>query len=109
MIKRDLTKTTLNISQPDLITNTTQGFNEDVKQLMIYNNLDTKYKGIVHNQEKVTKVLYDIHKRYRSGVGLLLYTVKYSRPELSNVVREISKCIDEANMRHYKALLCSIK
>ena len=31
MIKRDLTKTTINISQPDLITKMTQGFNEDVK------------------------------------------------------------------------------
>ena len=31
MIKRDLTKTTLKISQPDLITKMTQGFNEDVK------------------------------------------------------------------------------
>ena len=30
-IKRDLTKMTLNISQPHLINKVTQGFNEDVK------------------------------------------------------------------------------
>ena len=50
MIKRDLTKTTINISQPDLITNMTQGFNEDVKSLMNLNTPNTTHKGIVCNQ-----------------------------------------------------------
>ena len=50
MIKCDLTKMTLNIYQPDLITNTTQGFNEDVKSLMTFNNSSKPQKGIVGNQ-----------------------------------------------------------
>ena len=36
-IKRDLTKTAIKISQPDLTTNMTQGFHEDVKSLMDLN------------------------------------------------------------------------
>ena len=44
-----------------------------------------------------------------SGVGLLLYLVRHSQPELSNVVRELFKCMDEAKMSHYKALLIAIK
>ena len=31
------------------------------------------------------------HTKYRSGVGMLLFLVKYSRPDISNSVREISK------------------
>ena len=44
-----------------------------------------------------------------SGIGSLLYLVKHSRPGLSNAVCELSKCMDKANMIHYKALLRAIK
>ena len=36
-IKGDLTKMTLKISQPDLITMMTQGFNKDLKSLITFN------------------------------------------------------------------------
>jgi len=36
-------------------------------------------------------------KRYQSGVGSLLYLLKHSRPELSNPIRELSKCMTMAN------------
>ena len=54
-IKRDLTRTTLNIYQPDLINNMNQGFNEDVKSLMTFNTPATPHKGIVCNKETDTK------------------------------------------------------
>ena len=43
-IKHDLTKTILKISQPDRITKMTQGFNEDIKSLMIFNTPATPHK-----------------------------------------------------------------
>ena len=46
MIKRDLTKTNLNIYQLDIINRMTQGFNKYVKSLMTFNTLDTPPKGI---------------------------------------------------------------
>jgi hypothetical protein len=36
----------------------------------------------------------ELQSRYRSGVGMLLYLTKYSRPDISDVVRELSKCMD---------------
>ena len=48
-IKRDLTKMTLNISQPDIINKTTQGFNEDMQSLMTFNTPATSHKGVVRN------------------------------------------------------------
>ena len=43
-------------------------------------------------------------KMYRSGVGILLYLVKHSRPDLSNPTRELSKAMDKATMAHWKEL-----
>ena len=76
---------------------------------MILNTPDTPYKGIVCNQEICTKKSYNSQKIYRSGIGSLLYLVKHSQPELSNVVRKISKCMDKQNMSHYKDLIRVIK
>jgi hypothetical protein len=48
-------------------------------------------------------------KKFRSGVGMLLYLVKYSRPDIANGVRELSKVMDGATLAHYKSLLRMIK
>ena len=72
MINCELKKTILKASQTHQINKTTQGFNKDVKALMTFNNPDTIHKGIVRNQESGTKISYNIHKRYRSGEGLIL-------------------------------------
>ena len=38
----------------------TEGFNDDMKLLTIFNTPDTLHKGIVSNQEKFTQVLKNI-------------------------------------------------
>jgi hypothetical protein len=35
---------------------------------------------------------------------MLLYLIKYSHPDLSNVVRELSKCMDKATPAAFKEL-----
>ena len=80
-----------------------------MKSLMNFNTPATPHKGIVHNQETETKMSENLYKRYRSGVGSLLYLVKNSRTQLSNAVHEVSKCMYEANMIHYKDLLRAMK
>jgi hypothetical protein len=47
--------------------------------------------------------------RYRSGVGMLLYLVKHSRPDISNSVRELTKVLDGATQAHWKAMVRVIK
>ena len=51
----------------------------------------------------------EVQTRYCSGIGMLLYLVKYSRPDLSNAVRELSKVNDGATNEHVKSLLRVIK
>jgi hypothetical protein len=43
------------------------------------------------------------------AVGMLIYFVKHSRPDISNSVRELSKVADGANEAHFKAILRTIK
>jgi hypothetical protein len=47
----------------------------------------------------------EYQSRYCSGVGMLLYLTKYSQPDISNIVRELSKCMDVASWRSYQELL----
>ena len=56
MTKRDLTNMNLNIYQPDLITNMTQVYYEDLKSLMTFNTPATPHRGIFPNQETYTKI-----------------------------------------------------
>ena len=46
---------------------------------------------------------------YRSGVGMLLYLLKHSRPDLSNAVRKLTKVMDSATPGHMKAMLRVVK
>ena len=45
-----------------------------------------------------------MQSKYRSGVGMMLYLIKYSRPDLSNVVRELSKCMDGASIEMQRVI-----
>jgi hypothetical protein len=45
--------------------------------------------------------------KYRSGVGMLLYLVKHSRPDISYAVRELTKVLDGAT--YWKAMIRVIK
>ena len=38
-------------------------------------------------------------------MGMLLYLMKHSGPDIANVVRELSKCMDSASMAAYKEIL----
>ena len=76
---------------------------------MIFNTPFTPHKGIMRSKETDKKIPYDLQKRYRSGVGSLIYLFKHSQTELSKAVCELSKCMDKANMSHYKDLLGYIK
>ena len=48
-------------------------------------------------------------KEYHSGVGMLGYLVKHSQPDLSNIVRELSKNMDGATEYQFKEMLRAVK
>jgi hypothetical protein len=55
------------------------------------------------------KISNEAQTKFRSGVGMLLYLVKHSRPDINNAVRELSKVADGATEAHWDKLLRTIK
>ena len=55
------------------------------------------------------KISAKYHQDYWLGVGMLLYLVKHSHPDLANATKELSKANDVANPAVYKELICVIK
>ena len=51
----------------------------------------------------------ELHNEYRSGVGMLLYLIKYSQPDIANCARELSTVLDGATDQAWKELLCANK
>jgi hypothetical protein len=64
---------------------------------------------ILRPMDEIKKIDDNQQSKYRFGVGMMLYLIKYSRHDLTNVVRELSKCMDGANLAAYKEMLRVVK
>jgi len=64
---------------------------------------------VVRNIPEAVFISDHDQKLYRSGVGMLLFLVKHTRPDLSNSTRELSKVMDKATEGHMKELCRVIK
>jgi hypothetical protein len=76
------------IVQAHLITSPEEKFTKETMNKHNYGTPDNEYQ-----------------KKYQSGVGMLLYLTKYSQPDISNVVRKLSICMDRANWDGYLKML----
>ena len=107
MIKRE--KDEIFLHQANLIEKLEREFGEELSKFKAVNIPAIAGEGIV--MAKGVEIINDKtkHTKYRSGVGMLLFLVKYSRPDISNAVRELSKANLGPNPAHYKKLLRTIK
>ena len=70
-------------------------FSEEVKGITrVYDTPGTPGVGILKLPEDTEKLDKETQTKYWSGVGMLLFLVKYSQPDIANSVRELSKVID---------------
>ena len=90
-ISKDKTKAWL--GQPHMIKKLKKLFGEAVKSLPQYKTPGTPGQGLVLAKTDEEKVEQEKQSSYRTGTGMLLYLLKHSRPELSNPVCELSKCL----------------
>ena len=97
------------LHQSDLIDKLKKEFGEELNEIKKVETPAIAGEGIVMGEgdEKIEDSKK--HTKYRSGVGMLLFLVKYSRPDISNAVRELSKANLGPNPAHYKKLLRVIK
>jgi Reverse transcriptase (RNA-dependent DNA polymerase) len=97
------------VMQPHLLKGLEDKFGEEVNSLSCYATPGTPRFKVVKSNDIVETIEKDKQSRYRSGVGMLLYLIKYSRQDIANIVHELSKCMDEANLAAYKEMLRVIK
>ena len=64
---------------------------------------------VVRNIPEAVFISDNDQKLYRSGVGMLLFLVKHTRPDLSNSTCKLSKVMDKATEGHMKELCRVIK
>jgi hypothetical protein len=65
--------------------------------------------SIVRPSEGDTIISRDEQTKYKSGVGMLRYLIKHSKPDLSNSEREWSYVDRDATLAQWKALMQTIK
>ena len=97
------------IGQPHMIKKIEKTFGEEVNKRQRYKTAGTPGLGLVKVKEEEGKIDKERQSRYRTGVGMLLYLIKHSRPDICNAVRELSKCLDGASEASYKEMLRVIK
>jgi hypothetical protein len=100
---------TIWIHQPKLFIHLEQTFGKMIENVKEYKTPAAPKSTILRPQQGDTLISPEQQKLYRSGIGMLLYLVKHSRPDISNATRELSKVGDGATLAHWNQLLRTIK
>ena len=95
--------------QSELIRKMERIFKEDIKELKKREMSFGTNNRVIRPSDDEQLISKKEQTRYWSGIGMLLYLVKYSRPDLSNAVCELSKVNGGATNDHVKSLLQVIK
>ena len=97
------------LGQPHMVKKILTAFEELVEDVRIPTTAGPPGTTIDRPTAEMEIVTPELQKLYRSGVGMLLYLIKHSRPDISNAVRELTKCMDRASPDAYKQMLRCIK
>jgi hypothetical protein len=108
-IKFDNSKSRAWLGQPHLVKRLEKLFGHLVNSKQRYLTPGTPNSIIVRPRSDSEKISPANQKVYRSAVGTLLQFVKYSRPDISNPVRELSKSMDAATEAAFKEMCRVIK
>ena len=92
------------VGQPHLIKKIENTFGNMIKGLPKYKTPGTPGLGIFKPISEESVIAPKDQTIYRSGVGMLLYLVKYSRPDIANAVQELAKGMQEPTPGAFKEL-----
>jgi hypothetical protein len=99
----------LQVKQPEIISSMESKFNDYISGMKKFMMPLPSHYIVMRPDEHDDLLNKEEQKKYRSGVGILLYLIKHSRPDVANAVRELSKVMDAATIGHFKMLLRVMK
>jgi len=97
--KIDRTHERIKVTQPVLIQSLIDEFDTDPKA---HPSTPAEPGQVLVKSSQVLNT--EQQKTYRSGVGKLLHIMRWSRPDILNAVRELSKFMMAASLAHFKAM-----
>jgi Reverse transcriptase (RNA-dependent DNA polymerase) len=97
-------KTMAWLGQPHLFKKMEKSYGHLITRNSNYKTPGTPNLNIIRPTSESEKVSSEDQKIYRSAIGSLLQLIKYSRPDISNVVRELAKCMDGATPAAFKEM-----
>ena len=97
------------LGQPHMVKKIVSTFGDEVKGMRSFLTPGMPGTSVVRPKVESEQVSPEMQTRYRSGVGMLLYLVKHSRPEIANAVRELTRCMDKATKEAYREMLRVLK
>ena len=100
-IIENVNKDTIWIHQPKLIKHLKAEFGHMIQTDQVYPTPASPKTMCMRPQEGDPLITPEEQTVFRSGVGMLLYLVKHSRPDIANAVRELSKVADGATPGHW--------
>ena len=104
-IQLNATKTKGWIGQPHMVKKIIKTFEEEIENLPSYKTPGTPSFGIVSPKDGEMTLEDDLQSRYRTGVGMLSFLIKHSRPDIANAVRELTKVLGKCTPAAYKEML----
>jgi len=96
------------MGQPHMVKKLLKTFGDEVRKLQKYRTPGTPGQALSMAEEK-DRLPAEQHAQFCTGTGMLLFLIKYSRPDLCNCVRELSKVLSSPNHAAYKEILRIIK
>ena len=97
------------LGQPHMVKKIEKTFEDDIKGLKVYETPGTPGYKIVKPKEGEAILPPDLQSRYRTGVGMAMFLIKHSRPDIMNATRELAKVLGKATTAAYKEMLRLIK
>jgi hypothetical protein len=86
----------LTMIQPHILNLLIKNFREEVEGKKKFLTPGTPRFKIQRSTINMDVLDPQSQRKYRFGVGMLFYLTKYARPDISNIVQELSKCMDSA-------------
>jgi len=97
------------IGQPHLLKKIETSFGNELEKIRSYKSPAAPGMGIVKADEDDADMSDKDKTHYRSGVGMLLFLVKHTRPDLANATRELSKVMNKPTPNAMKELRRALK
>jgi hypothetical protein len=98
-VERNFEDRYVKLTQPVMIQSFRDEFGAEIRKVQT-----PAESGSILPKCKVSNLGQKAIKKFRSGVGKLLHMMRWSRPDILNAVRELSKHMKMPNMAHLKAM-----